>query len=307
MGHFILTMFAMRTFSKKPTTIAEQVDILQDRGMAITDLDRAKTFLSYCSYYRFCGYALHFEILTPAGERTHKYKLGTTFAAVEQIYHFDAALRRLIFHYTSLIEINFRGILGNQSAWYYNDPHWFLNAKNFQKQETYSNFLNLCYEEVNRSREIFVKSYKENYNKPDLPPIWMLTELMPFAVWSKLYQNLSDLKLRKIIAAEQDVPEKYLISWLQSLTVLRNACAHHARIWNRNFTQAPRLSPRIAGKIIEGQHKKIFVMFLIIYDLLRKLKRENEFANALKALFDRYPEIDLRNLGIFSHVDDMFA
>ena len=98
------------------------------------------------------------------GERTHRYKPNATFPAVEEIYHFDAALRRIIFHYTSLIEIDFRGAIGNESAWYYNNAHWFLEEKYFQDTSRYSKFIDLCNEEVDRSREIFITI-------PDLPLI----------------------------------------------------------------------------------------------------------------------------------------
>ena len=298
----------MKTFSKKPTTVEEQIELLQKRGMIIPSLERAGAFLSYCSYYRFCGYALHFEKLTLEGERTHSYKPGASFDAVERLYHFDAALRRLIFHHTSLIEIDFRGTIGNESAWYYDNAHWFLDVNNFQKTDSHIKFLGLCSAEVKRSREIFITSYKNNYpGGPEFPPIWMLTELMPFSAWSKLYLNLSDKKLKKIIAQKQGVPEKYLISWLQSLTVLRNACAHHARIWNRNFTQAPLISPGMAEKVIPGQHKKIVVMLLIIHDMLRKLHREHDFENELCELVAQYSEIELCYMGIHSSIPELFS
>lgn len=287
----------MDVFSKKPTTIEQQISILQERGMIISDKSRAKEFLEYCSYYRFCGYALHFEELTSEGERTHRYKPNTTFEAVEKLYHFDSALRRLIFHYTTLIEVDFRTTLGNESAVYFNDAHWFIDPENFTKAEQHHDFLSLCSKEVENSREIFISSYKKKYSNPSLPPLWMLTELMSFSVWSRLYQNLADKNLKKVIADKQKIKPHYLESWLKALTVLRNHCAHHSRIWNRNFTQAPSLSERMKKKIIPGQHKKIFVLLLIIYELLRKIKRENDFYNDLTALFREYPEIDLKNLG----------
>ena len=78
MGHFFIpgVMNKMNSFSKKPTTAKEQVDILQQRGMLVADSAHAMEFLDYCSYYRFCGYALHFERLpekelTPTKSELH--------------------------------------------------------------------------------------------------------------------------------------------------------------------------------------------------------------------------------------------
>ena len=55
MGHFILGHLHLKTFSKKPTTVEEQIELLQERGMMIPSMERASAFLSYCSYYRFAA------------------------------------------------------------------------------------------------------------------------------------------------------------------------------------------------------------------------------------------------------------
>jgi len=304
MGHFFCKGY-MKIFDKKPTSIEEQIEILCKRNLIIDNDRDAKRFLEYCSYYRFCGYALHFEVIAE-GKRKHQYKENISFFDVERLYHFDAALRRIIFHYTTLIEIDFRTTLANESAWYYGDAHWYLNCKNFSRLDKYEKFIDICREETTRSREIFVTAYKNNYNLPELPPIWMLIELMPFAVWSQVYQNINDIDLKKRIALKQGIPEKYLHSWLHALTVLRNCCAHHARIWNRNFLQAPMISPRIKDKIIEKNSKKLVVMLLIIHDMLRKLNREAEFVDKLEDLFEKNPEIDLFAMGVTIDASTLF-
>ncbi len=296
-----------REFAKPPLTVEGQISLLSERGMIIDDEARAAEFLQYCAYYRFCGYALAFEVLLPDGTRTHRYKQGTRFRDVEDIYHFDGDLRRLLFHYITLIEIDFRNTFCNETSLYYNDAHWFMNPHRFEKREDFDNFISMCLKEAGRSHEIFISSYYDKYALPFLPPIWMLGELMPFAFWSRTYQNLNDLQLRKRIASMQGVPEKYLISWLQSLTVLRNSCAHHARIWNRNFYQAPLLTRRISGKIASGQHKKIAVLFLVIEDMLRKINRSDDFKNEIAALFAKYPMIVPRKMGIPDTIGALFA
>ncbi len=48
-------------YSSPPTTIKQQLELLQQRGMTIDDSANAESFLKQVSYYRFVGYALHFE------------------------------------------------------------------------------------------------------------------------------------------------------------------------------------------------------------------------------------------------------
>jgi abortive infection bacteriophage resistance protein len=90
---------------------------------------------------------------------------------------------------------------------------------------------------------------------------------------------------------------------LQALTVLRKLRAHHSRIWNRNFPQAPLLSHYMKNKVIPTQHKKIFALVLVIYDLLRTINREKDFYFDLTTLFNHYPDIDLKNLGFSTSLD----
>jgi len=70
----------------------------------------AAEFLNAVSYYRFSGYALHFEYFEN-GERTHKFKPGTTFANVVRLYDFDSALRTILFSFIEHVEIAFRTAL----------------------------------------------------------------------------------------------------------------------------------------------------------------------------------------------------
>ena len=83
-------------FKKPPLSLAGQVGLLESRGMIISDRSTAEEALLRLNYYRFSGYALHFEIFKDR-QRTHQFKPGTTFDAVLQLYEFDTRLRALLF------------------------------------------------------------------------------------------------------------------------------------------------------------------------------------------------------------------
>ncbi|WPP00446.1 Abi family protein [Pseudomonas sp. HR96] len=54
----------------------------------------------------------------------------------------------------------------------------------------------------------------------------------------QLSRLFSDLHLhhRKTVAAKFGYNESVLVTWLKSLTILRNVCAHHGRLWNASIT-----------------------------------------------------------------------
>lgn len=50
-----------RAFAKPPTTCAEQVALLQQRGMIVDDVAEAEFYLQHLNYYRLAAYWLPFE------------------------------------------------------------------------------------------------------------------------------------------------------------------------------------------------------------------------------------------------------
>ena len=51
---------------------------------------------------------------------------------------------------------------------------------------------------------------------------------------------LSDRNMQAITAQiDPDLDQKTLVSWMASLNEVRNACAHHSRLWNKVLTNRP--------------------------------------------------------------------
>ena len=70
----------------------------------------------------------------------------------------------------------------------------------------------------------------------------MVTEIMSFGSWSKIYASL-DPRDQGAIAVHFHVHPDTLKGWLRELSVLRNMCAHQARVWNRSFPPAELYEP----------------------------------------------------------------
>lgn len=61
------------------------------------------------------------------------------------------------------------------------------------------------------------------YDKPAFPPAWKTLETLSFGTLSKLYKNFVVKGEKKAVAEDFGLPQhEFLISWLESLTVLRN-------------------------------------------------------------------------------------
>jgi abortive infection bacteriophage resistance protein len=116
-----------------------------------------------------------------------------------------------------------------------------------------------------------------------------------------MYSNFSDTAVKKNVARRLGLPQHlFLESWIASLAALRNCCAHHARIWNRNYPVTPNIPKKLSGDWIAErniQPNKLYAQLCTIAYLLNVIKRNNGFALQLKALLAQYPNVDVCAMG----------
>lgn len=284
-------------YNSPPTTIDKQIGILESRGMIIADKELATDFLNKVSYYRFVGYALHYEHFEDRN-RTHKYKAGTTFEDVVSLYYFDDKLRSILFDAITHVEVAFRTQICLHMALKTNDSHWQLNKRHVNAQFNHEKFMEEIEKEINRSHEIFIKSYREKYTVPELPASWMMIEIISFGNWSKLYKSLEDKEVKKDVADYFNLKPYQLESWIQSITAIRNICAHHGRLWNLSLTTQPFITKKMKKVYNPVQQKKIVVVLDVISELLKPLNEYDDFIHNLNNLFNQYPHIPITSTGL---------
>lgn len=217
-------------FSKPAKSFAEQVELLQQRGLLIDDPATAARYLSHLNYYRFMGYVLPFE----SDHSTHAIRPGTRFEDVLDLYVFDRELRLLVLDAIERIEVSAR------TQWAYHfaharDAHGYLRPEHAASARQFSRHLGTLDRELERSNETFIKHFRQQYNDPDLPPIWAACEVMSLGLLSNWYAMLRPVALRKAISATYGLDQQVLESVLHHLSYVRNLCAHHSRLWNREM------------------------------------------------------------------------
>jgi len=222
-----------RPFSKPATTFAEQVAILKSRGMIIPDPAKAEFYLQHLNYYRLGAYWLPFE----ADHGSHTFVPGTTFEAVLNLYIFDRELRLLVLDAIERIEVSVRCQWAYQLA-HRHGPHAHLDQSLARRADYWRQNCQSLAQEVSRSDETFIKHIRDAYEEA-LPPIWASCEVMSLGLLSRWYANLKPMPTRRAIADVYRLDESVLASWIHHLTYVRNVCAHHSRLWNREFIVTP--------------------------------------------------------------------
>jgi abortive infection bacteriophage resistance protein len=285
-------------YSKETYSIDQHLAQLKSRGLVIADDDFARHYLQHVSYYRLAGYWWPMQ----EDKENHVFKPGSRFEDVINLYNFDRELRILLFDVIEKIEISLRTKLIYHLSHEF-DAWWFQNTELFSDAQALVKTLSSIQEEIERSKDTFIKEHKKKY-KDDLrfPPCWKSLELTSFGSLSKLYGNLKNtIKSKDTIAKEFGaVNHTFLPSWLQSIAQIRNYCAHHSRLWNKNLPGTPKLLPNPPNAWVANvpsNPQKLYMHLCIMRYMLNIVVPENSLPEKLKYLFEKYPNVDAEALG----------
>ncbi len=294
-GYFFLGCRTVK-FDKHPLTFQEQLELLQQRGLIVTDQAEARHYLGHLNYYRLAAYLLPFE----QDHTSHQLLPDTTFDQVLNLYIFDRELRLLVLDAIERVEVSIRTQLAYSLA-HRHGPHAFLNPALFKAKWRHDRNLLSLQQEVGRSREEFIRHLRQKYDEA-LPPIWAVVEIMTFGQLSKWYSNLSSGADRNAVAHAYEMDEINLVSFLHHLSTVRNVCAHHSRLWNRVFTftfKLPRKRPSTLVKEMntEGHDiKRLYNTLVVLAYLMDLTCIEHHWKKRLKDLI-AYHNINTSKMG----------
>lgn len=272
-------------YTKPALTIAQQLSKLQERGLLIDNTD-SKNIFSNINYYRLSAYGLPFKQRDIAGNVSDNFQRNTALSDILALYEFDRKLRLIVMDALERIEISIKANITHYMALQYGS-YGLENIRNFHKSFSYAGWIKQVYEEISRSKERFIEHFKEKYLDFPKLPIWMAIEVMSFGSVSKLYKGLRNHDKQKI-SSNYDLHPKTLISWLHFLTYIRNICAHHSRLWNKELTIKPRLDEfeRFLPFDSIPKNNRSFIVLIILKYLLNKTGNGTEWTMQCEKLIE---------------------
>lgn len=268
----------------------DQVDLLQSRGMVITNTQAAIDFLQHTNYYRFSLYCVPFE------SSRHQFAKGTRFEHVQAACEFDRDLRDLVTEALEVVELDFRTAVAYRFGKQYG-PFGHVDPKNFfeSKRFDHAEWIARLRSDAKRSSEEFVRHFQDTYSEfPDLP-IWVLAETFSFGGLSRMCSGMLK-RDRKVIAQRYGLQPHNWVSWLHHLTYVRNLCAHHARLWDRTWSIKPQLP---AARVWQPPHlpgnSRLFATLLMLNYLMAHCPTVTGYAtkwrSRVETLIDQPPDV----------------
>ncbi len=232
-------------FSKPALSISDQITLLKSRGMLMRDQQIAENWLASVSYYRMSAYWLPYEKKPLKGKtRSKEFIEGVSFDDVMELYIFDRQLRLMIMEAVERIEIALRARWTHFVVMRYGS-HAHLDSTNFDlnyRKGIYWRVRDSVIKNSKVSDEVFIKHYNRKYSSPACPPLWAATELFTFGEMSIWLSLTKDNQIKDLVARDLGFRTSRLLEGaIQNISLVRNKCAHHSRVWNRKFTKRVRI------------------------------------------------------------------
>lgn len=284
-------------YPKPALSFAEQADLLLQRGL-VGSREHLIERLRGVNYYRLSAYWYTFRIPDSSDDNLYP---GTSLETVWRRYAFDRHLRLIAMDAIERIEIALRTQVVNRFTLQCG-PFGYLDRANLPglSVDDHRKLLEKVRREAICSREDFVRHYFSRYTSETDLPLWMACELMTFGTMYTLYRGLRT-RTKKDIAREFGIHAPVLSSWLRSLNQVRNICAHHARLWNREFGAKPLIPERTSQpdwhSPVPVDNSKMFGILTVLYFLLRQVAPQSHWRQRLGLLLIDYNDVPLRFMG----------
>ena len=305
----------------------ELIERYIERGLIITDRNRAARYLRHIGYYRLSPYTIPFQ----ADRTTHSFKSGTTFDDILYIYVFDRQLRLMTMDALERIEVAVRAAVSNTMSIHgEGGAFWYQNASNYRSRKGYSTTIERIEALTERERQRTpsdrgeqadhlhypdaLSHYLATYSSPETPPSWLVIELLTAGELHHLYANLT-LRYRKKIARELNLPDQVLQSWLKTYVRVRNICAHHGRLWNRFLGVYPVIPKSRTVRWLNErsvfdtsnpralERKRLYPVLVSLQSILFTISPHSTWALRLHSLLGKYQRIPLNAPGMKANWD----
>ena len=262
--------------------------------MLIPDAEKASRFLGNVGFYRFRGYLEPF-VDQAANTSPRPFQAGASFDTVVELYEFDAQLRTLLLEAFNRIEVSLRAQWTYHLSYTHGGGEYSHQDPTLFSKDHSKNFAELSQEYQRHGKAAHHYDFSAC-------PIWAVVEVMTFGQLSRWYSDTMK-QIQRQIANHYQLHENILRPLLHHLTMVRNICAHHERLWDKNFVIKIKVPKRL------GTYKnpalffnatdtdKLYNTLVMAAYLTRIITDNTEWVQRLVDLMNRYSNIPQHQMG----------
>lgn len=214
-------------------TYDEQLNILSDRGIVFCDKrarKKAKNIIQREGYYKLInGYKAPF---LDRSFDTETFLEGCTVDEIFALYSFDRDIREIFLRHILHVETNIKSLIAYTISEKYGHENYLL-YKNFNTDKSKANqeistvISDLQSTIAKNHGDPCIKHYLQNYG---YVPLWVLNNVLTLGNVSRLF-SIMKVEDRQSVSRIFKVQDKSMESFLHTLSIIRNFCAHGNRLY----------------------------------------------------------------------------
>lgn len=277
-----------KVFSK----VSEQIEILKNKNLIITDEQKATEILLKYNYYVLInGYRGPFVNEKGYDDKT-TYIKGSTFDEIFNFYIFDRDIRIIFLKYMLIVEQNFKSAISYEFSKIYGYED-YLKFENFDC-ENEKNIREIFYLmgtlHNSLSRAIGKNDYiTYNIEKYNNVPLWVLSNVITLGGIISFYKLMKPAEKEYLSKKYFRVKSDELEDYMEIINFFRNVCAHDERLYNTKtkvFMPKNEFTDYFDIKI-ENQsgYRDVFALVITLCMLLTK-EEEIKIISELEKEFD---------------------
>ncbi|MDR1138765.1 MAG: Abi family protein [Clostridiales bacterium] len=270
-------------------TYDEQVDILQSRGMVVTNREEAKKCLEQCNYYNITN--AYKDIFIDKNSSIEMFESGTSFEQLQALYIFDKKLSVYVFEYALLIERLIKSKMSYVIARHHG--HEYMSKYNIFEENNQERVDSLI-AELERTKNKNLKKdkrlihYNQKYNRT---PFWVLVNVLSFGQISKCYALLKyalkdEMALDISRLTGKSISYKDIENSLKKINYFRNLVAHDQRVYDAdNYIKVSQKHPINVKLGLTKPSGNFYGFVLNVYYFLEE-RQFVEFCGSIKKLLE---------------------
>ena len=279
---FVAENPALNEYTKPYLTPHDLAYKWHSQGLTIPDRKFAEAVIFRENYFRFKAYAIPFF-----DKPSNRFHAGSSFSDIYDLYCADQRLRDFLIPLLAQLEVRIRATIDNVVTSATNDPFWHINPQYFKKFSDAERALKKTQQRFDMGKQEFVVHYRERYftrrsfEYKRTPPFWVFSEIFTLEQLSSVCKGLDNKRPEFQISNGQNrldaaaVPfgiaaYSSLMTNLGCILELRNLCAHHNRLWNRNLANPAGIKNKYA---IKPSHTNRLYSHLLMLRVLCKAQQ----------------------------------
>jgi abortive infection bacteriophage resistance protein len=322
---FSFLVMPFRPYTKAPLTSAAIVAKLQQQGLAVSNPATVGALLERISYFRVRGYLFPYFDLVGSSPVLKAFKAGANIEQALQMYGFDEGLRALIFDLMPQLEIALRTVLDSVMSHTAGHCFWYLQPQWFAKGKHPTHVISTLNGAFCKSAEKYADHYRDTYYNEqsgmfkNMPPFWVISELSTFGQIKDFFENLKEdaspfpaTTLPKSTVLDKMAQRRFgakhfrdLAKWVHMLRDVRNVCAHHGRLWNKNFLAPPSIQSFVSKPFppVAGSTNSIYAALVVVRIMCKAIGISDSIKPELTRLFSQFPEAALHKVSMGMPLD----